>query len=257
MKWEERQKPRVPSYPLGQRCSESHSYNEKSCTAPQWAGRRLGSSSAMCSLRDLNVPVWQWVICQPFCDTNSFFQSWVLARLNLSSPSITFHSEGKKKTCVMCSRYRESCGSADTLQGTERWCSTWAQQALGHPSMSELLHRHHVSCSQLHSRGLMLLSCTWICESSVQLLDCRACLTLVGFTVCPTLSAYVMGQLWSTYNLKLWGAYVLWLINMHKLIAIKTKNWVRWINTKDVHLLSYTKQYFLVLFSLGFNFLFV
>lgn len=168
-----------------------------------------------------------------------------------------FTLRGKKKTCVTCSRYRESCGSADTLQGTERWCSTWAQQALGHPSMSELLHRHHVSCSQLHSRGLMLLSCTWICESSVQLLDCRACLTLVGFTVCPTLSAYVMGQLWSTYNLKLWGAYVLWLINMHELIAIKTKNWVRWINTKDVHLLSYTKQYFLVLFSLGFNFLFV
>lgn len=63
----------------------------------------------------------------------------------------------------------------------------------GHPSMSELLHKHCVSCSQLHFWDLMFLGCIWICESSVQLLGCRACLTLVGFTVCSTLSAYVMG----------------------------------------------------------------
>lgn len=133
MKWEEWRKPRVPGHPLGQRCFQSHSYNEQSCTAPQWAGRRLGLSSAMCSLRDPSSPVWwQWVICQPFSDTSSFFQPWVLAGLDLLSPSTTFLSEFSqrgKKSHVIYSRYAKSCGSADALRGTKRWCCTWVQQA--------------------------------------------------------------------------------------------------------------------------------
>lgn len=38
-------------------------------------------------------------------------------------------SQRGKKSHVTYSRYTESCGSADALRGTKRWCSTWVQQA--------------------------------------------------------------------------------------------------------------------------------